>query len=307
MIGVLAQADVADHEQVGRGPLHGPHRLLHDPLLVVGLRAGRVLGPRDAEQDDAAEPETPGALGVLDELVHRGLIHAGQRRHFPAHALAVAHEQRPHELCGSEVGLLYQPPQRSGSAQPAHAADRKVTHRPSNLDAPCAWSKPATATPAATGSRSSMSADAVSCTAPSRPSRPSCTFCTRVDTLPRSGTTARSGRRCRICATRRRLDVPTVAPAARPATDVIPLSRVTRASAAFPRSGTTPSASPSANSVGRSLRECTATSIRPSRSASSISCVKNPFPSSWWSGRSTSASPRVALTTSSAALRWRAT
>src|SRR5205823_6828638 len=145
-----------------------PHRLLHDPLLVGGLRAGRVLGLRDAEQDDPTEPETPGALGVLDELVHRGLVHARKGRHLPAHTLAVAHEQRPHELCGSEVRLLHQPPERRSAAQPAHTADRKVTHRPSNLDAPCAWSKPATATPAAAGSRSSMSADAVSCTAPSR-------------------------------------------------------------------------------------------------------------------------------------------
>src|SRR5439155_1130843 len=309
MIGVLAQADVADHEQVGRGPLHGPHRLLHDPLLVVGLRAGRVLGPKDAEQDDAAEPETPGALGVLHELVHRGLIHAGQRRHFPAHALAVAHEQRPHELCGSEVGLLHQPPERSGAAQPAHAADRKVTHRPSNLDAPCAWSKPATATPAATGSRSSMSADAVSCTAPSRAvTRPY-----NRDPGPgaRGPTYAATGAwqpppsaasRPRSAATARALGA--CSSGASVARTVRSSARTSRPSA--PRSGTTPSASPSANSVGRSLRECTATSIRPSRSASSISCVKNPFPSSWWSGRSTSASPRVAMTTSSAAIRWRA-
>src|SRR5436853_542593 len=85
----------------------------------------------------------------------------GATRSTPAHALAVAHEQRPHELSGSEVGLLHQPPERRSAAQPTHAADRKVTHRPSNLDAPCAWSKPAAATPAAAGSRSSMSADAV--------------------------------------------------------------------------------------------------------------------------------------------------
>src|SRR5437763_10383026 len=167
MIGVLAQADVADHEQVGRGPLHGPYRLLHDPLLVVGLRAGRVLGFGQAEQDDPAQAEALGALRLAHELVHRGLVHAREGRHLPAHALAVAHEQRPHELCGSDVGLLHQPAERCRAAQPAHAADGKATHRPSNLDAPCAWSKPATETPAAAGSASSMSTDAVICTEPS--------------------------------------------------------------------------------------------------------------------------------------------
>src|SRR2546425_6690283 len=63
--------------------------------------------------------------------------------------------------------LLNQTPQRRRAAQPAHAANRELTHRVSNLEAPCAWSKPATATPAAAGSRSSISADAVIWTEPS--------------------------------------------------------------------------------------------------------------------------------------------
>src|SRR5438876_383632 len=89
------------------------------------------------------------------------IMSLGATMSTPALALAVAHEQRPHELRGRELGLLHQPAERRRAAQAAHAADRKVTHRPSNLDAPCAWSKPATATPAAAGSASSMSADAV--------------------------------------------------------------------------------------------------------------------------------------------------
>src|SRR5712691_2831704 len=89
------------------------------------------------------------------------------RPYFFPHPLAVTREQRPHQLGGDEMRLLHQPAQRRGAAQPAHAADREVTHRPSNLDAPCASSKCATAAPAAAGSPSSSSADAVSWTAPS--------------------------------------------------------------------------------------------------------------------------------------------
>jgi len=92
VIGVLAQTDVTDQEEIGDGPLHGACRLLDDPLLVVCLRAGRVLGLGQAEQDDPAEPEAARPLGVLHELVHGGLVHARERRHFPAHSLAVAHE-----------------------------------------------------------------------------------------------------------------------------------------------------------------------------------------------------------------------
>src|SRR5438034_591812 len=108
------------------------------------------------------------SLGVLDELVYGGLVHAGERGHLPAHALAVAGEQRPHQLRWDEMRLLDQPAECRGAAQPAHAPDRELAHRPSNLDAPCAWSKPATAAPAATGSFSTMSADAVIWTEPSR-------------------------------------------------------------------------------------------------------------------------------------------
>src|SRR5437588_90340 len=83
------------------------------------------------------------------------------------HAAAVTHEQGPHELRGNEVRFLHQPAQRGGATQPTHPANRERAHRASNLDAPCAASKPATATPAAAGSRASISADAVICTEPS--------------------------------------------------------------------------------------------------------------------------------------------
>src|SRR2546430_1895735 len=119
-----------------------------------------------------AEPKAVGPLRVLHELVQRGLVHAGERGHLTAHALAVAHEQGPHELRGDDVRLLHEAAQRRGAAQPAHPADRELggaggAHRPSNFDAPCARSKPATAAPAPAGSRSSISADAVICTVPS--------------------------------------------------------------------------------------------------------------------------------------------
>src|SRR5438034_2312869 len=51
-------------------------------------------------------------------------------------------------------------------------------------------------------------------------------------------------------------------------------SRVTSASAGSARFGTAASIRPVGSVVGRSLSECTATSMRPSRSASSISLVK---------------------------------
>ncbi len=172
---VLAQTGVPDHEQVRRGALHRPRGLLHDPLLVVRLRPGRVLGGGQAKENNAAEPEAPRPLRVPHQLVHRRLKDTGQRGDFPPDALPVTREQGPDELRGNEVGLLYQATQCRGAAQAAQAADRELAHRPSNLDAPWARSKSATRAPAAPGSRSSISADAVICTDPSwavtRPNR----------------------------------------------------------------------------------------------------------------------------------------
>jgi hypothetical protein len=98
VVGVLAQADVAHDEQLGAHALHGADRLLHDPLLVVRLGAGGVLGGGQAEEDDAAEPESGRAFGVLHELIHGRLEHTGQRPDLAAHSGAVRDEQRPHEL-----------------------------------------------------------------------------------------------------------------------------------------------------------------------------------------------------------------
>jgi len=162
VVGVLAEADVAADEQIGGGALDGADRLLHDALLVVRLGSRAVLRRRQAEQDHAPQAQLPGALGVLDQLVHRSLEHAGEQLDLAPYALAVGDEQRPHQLGRDEVGLLHQAAQCGGAAQPAHAADRELAHRASKLAAPCACSKRATFNPAAAGSAGSIALDAVS-------------------------------------------------------------------------------------------------------------------------------------------------
>src|SRR2546430_10578384 len=136
--------------------------------LVVSPGAGATLRRRQAEENDPAEAEPVRPLRVLDQLVHRRLGDARKQADVAPHAAAVTHKQRPHELRGNEVRFLHQAAQRGGATQPAHPANWERAHRASNLDAPCAASKPATATPAAAGSAPSMSADAVIWTDPAR-------------------------------------------------------------------------------------------------------------------------------------------
>src|SRR2546430_11662602 len=64
-----------------------------------------------------AEPKAVGPLRVLHELVQRGLVHAGERGHLTAHALAVAHEQGPHELRGDDVRLLHRSEEHTSELQ----------------------------------------------------------------------------------------------------------------------------------------------------------------------------------------------
>ncbi len=53
--GVLAEADVGDHGEVGMGLLEGTDRHLHDALVVIGAAAALVLDRGDAEQQDRAD------------------------------------------------------------------------------------------------------------------------------------------------------------------------------------------------------------------------------------------------------------
>src|SRR5690242_12474457 len=80
------------------------------------------------------------------------------------------HEHRPHQLRWHEMGLCDEAAKGGGSPQAPHAPNRELSgaHRASKLAAPSASSKLATASPARSGMLRSMSADAVSCTAPSR-------------------------------------------------------------------------------------------------------------------------------------------
>ena len=105
---------------------------------------------------------------------------------------------------------------------------------------------------------------------------PRSSFDKRVSTLPRMSIVTGRRLRCRSCARRRRLEVATTSRSSSSSSRrPLPLTRASRAS---PRSSTPPRASPAGSSVGRSLRLCTARSMRPSRRASSNSRVNRPVP-----------------------------
>ena len=108
-------------------------------------------------------------------------------------------------------------------------------------------------------------------------SSPRVTLAIRVSTLPRIGTSSRPSPSARIWATRRGEPVPITAPGgSSPST--MP-SRAMRASRGSSRAGTAASVSPGTPAVGRSLYECTATSISPASRASRSAVTNTPTPS----------------------------
>ena len=115
------------------------------------------------------------------------------------------------------------------------------------------------------GSVSGASHSVTSCSRPSRrmpaaaastaPSNsPAATFLIRVSTFPRIERISRSPRSARTWAARRRLLVPTTAPARRSRNEHLP-SRATRQSRTSSRRVTAPTTTPAASSVGKSLSE----------------------------------------------------
>ncbi len=99
----------------------------------------------------------------------------------------------------------------------------------------------------------------------------------RVSMLPRIPSTTRSGRTEPSCAVRRVDAVPTRAPSGTSRSELCGPHQASRGSA---RGSTAASARSSDSSVVRSFAECTATSIRSARSASSSSELKTPRPPS---------------------------
>ena len=105
---------------------------------------------------------------------------------------------------------------------------------------------------------------------------PSSNLRKRVSRLPRSAAIFKCGKRACNCAERRRLEVPTTAPAGKSSSEAYWLEM--NASCAFSRAVTQASAKPSGRFIGTSLSECTAISAEPLCNATSSSLTNRPLP-----------------------------
>jgi hypothetical protein len=98
--GVLAEADVGDHGEVGVGVLQRADRHLHDPLVVVGAGADVVLVGGDAEDQHRFDPGRGDLAGVLHEVGDRVALDARHRGNLLADVLAGDDEGRHDQVGG---------------------------------------------------------------------------------------------------------------------------------------------------------------------------------------------------------------
>ena len=119
VVGVLAQAHVGDHEQLGQRLLDRARGQLHDALLVPRARALLVLLARarrtaSPRRSRARRPRAPRSTRCGD----RQALDARHRRDRLAGAArtsGLGHEQRQHELAGAQLGLAHEPAQAGAS------------------------------------------------------------------------------------------------------------------------------------------------------------------------------------------------
>src|ERR1700686_3972316 len=128
MIGVLAHADVGDHDQLGDLFLERAHSHLHRALLVPGRRAGRVFRLRHSEENNSADFRLRRSLGVAQHLIDRRLIYAGHRSDGAAKFLTSAHKNREDQLRRRQVCLANEVSKRVSPAQTARTIVRKAGH-----------------------------------------------------------------------------------------------------------------------------------------------------------------------------------
>ena len=91
VVGVLVEAEVGHQDElIAHAIAQGAQGALDDAVGVVGLRPGRILRRRDAEEDQAGDAERHETLGLDDERVDRmlGLAGHGRDRRRPVDTLA---------------------------------------------------------------------------------------------------------------------------------------------------------------------------------------------------------------------------
>ncbi len=120
----LAEADVRDDRQLGRRGADRADAALHDAVVVPGARALRVLGARQAEQEDAGAARLGDLHRLLGEAIGREVALVREPRDRAVEALALDDEEGLDQVGGIEARLAHDPADRLPAAESAKARGR---------------------------------------------------------------------------------------------------------------------------------------------------------------------------------------
>ena len=123
--GVLAEAEVGDHDQLGVRLLDRLGRELDDTLVVPRPGPFFVLGGRKPEQEHRWNFQLRRLASFGHGVRDREPVDPGHRRDRFTPVDPVRDEHRIHEIPGRQVSLTYESAQRMRSAQPAQASLRE--------------------------------------------------------------------------------------------------------------------------------------------------------------------------------------
>ena len=119
VVGVLAQTDVGDYQQIGSGLLDDAYGLLDYTAGLVGLGAFGVLSGRYSEQEDGGYAQVGDLAHLLDQVVEGDLEDTRHGGHLVADVAAVRHEDGVHEVVRREGRLAQHASQALMLSEPA--------------------------------------------------------------------------------------------------------------------------------------------------------------------------------------------
>src|SRR5947207_2483272 len=117
MVGVLAEANVGDHQQIQVGFANSLDRTLHHALRTQRACGARVFCFWKPKEDHRRNPKRLDFPALFDNLIRRLLVNPRHRADFLAHILPGTHKHRVDQASRTQARFADHAAKRFGAAQ----------------------------------------------------------------------------------------------------------------------------------------------------------------------------------------------
>ncbi len=123
VVGIGAEADIGDDDDLREIRLDAPYRLLHDPVRRERFRRAGVFRLRQAEEQHARHARSHRLLDRVRQAIDGEMVDAGHRADLLAHIEAVRDEEGQDELRRMQPRLLHEAAERRRLPQAAETLE----------------------------------------------------------------------------------------------------------------------------------------------------------------------------------------